>query len=73
MTNGAGMQSRDCSVRIRIVPNHACGLANMHDELVAIDGERVVDIGEDTAQAGARRAAAEDGHGAAVEPQEQYP
>jgi len=29
--------------KVRIVPNHACGLANMHDELVAIDGERVVE------------------------------
>ncbi len=29
--------------RVRIVPNHACGVPNMHDELVAIDGERVVD------------------------------
>jgi D-serine deaminase-like pyridoxal phosphate-dependent protein len=29
--------------RVRIVPNHACGVANMHDELVAIDGERVVE------------------------------
>ncbi len=29
--------------RVRIIPNHACGAANMHDELVAIDGERVVE------------------------------
>lgn len=29
--------------RLRIVPNHACGAVNMHDELVAIDGERVVE------------------------------
>lgn len=29
--------------KVRIVPNHACGAANMHDELVAIDGERVVE------------------------------
>lgn len=28
---------------VRIVPNHACGTVNMHDELVAIDGERVVE------------------------------
>ena len=29
--------------RVRIVPNHACGTVNMHDELVAVDGELVVD------------------------------
>jgi D-serine deaminase-like pyridoxal phosphate-dependent protein len=29
--------------KVRIVPNHACGAANMHDELVAIDGERVIE------------------------------
>jgi D-serine deaminase-like pyridoxal phosphate-dependent protein len=29
--------------KVRIVPNHACGAANMHDELVAIDGDRVVE------------------------------
>ena len=29
--------------RVRMIPNHACGAANMHDELVAIDGERVVE------------------------------
>ena len=29
--------------RVRIIPNHACGAANMHDELVAIDGDRVVE------------------------------
>ena len=28
---------------VRIIPNHACGATNMHDELVAIDGERVVE------------------------------
>lgn len=29
--------------RVRVVPNHACGVPNMHDELVVVDGERVVD------------------------------
>ena len=29
--------------RVRIVPNHACGLVNMHDELTVVDGDRVVD------------------------------
>jgi D-serine deaminase-like pyridoxal phosphate-dependent protein len=29
--------------RVRLVPNHACGAVNMHDELVAVDGERVVE------------------------------
>ena len=29
--------------RVRVVPNHACGVPNMHDQLVAVDGERVVD------------------------------
>jgi D-serine deaminase-like pyridoxal phosphate-dependent protein len=29
--------------RVRVVPNHACGLANMHDELVIVDDGRVVD------------------------------
>lgn len=29
--------------RVRIIPNHACGVPNMHDELVVVDGERVVD------------------------------
>ncbi len=28
---------------VRIIPNHACGAVNMHDELVAIDGDRVVE------------------------------
>ncbi|CAN5723363.1 D-TA family PLP-dependent enzyme [soil metagenome] len=29
--------------RVRIVPDHACGAVNMHDELVAIEGERVIE------------------------------
>jgi D-serine deaminase-like pyridoxal phosphate-dependent protein len=29
--------------RVRIIPNHACGAVNMHDELFAIDDERVVE------------------------------
>lgn len=29
--------------RVRVIPNHACGATNMHDELVAVDGERVVE------------------------------
>jgi D-serine deaminase-like pyridoxal phosphate-dependent protein len=29
---------------VRIVPDHACGTANMQDVLVAVDGERVVDV-----------------------------
>jgi D-serine deaminase-like pyridoxal phosphate-dependent protein len=29
--------------RVRIVPDHACGCVNMHDELVAVDGERVLE------------------------------
>jgi D-serine deaminase-like pyridoxal phosphate-dependent protein len=29
--------------RLRIVPNHACGAVNMHDELLAIDGEQVLE------------------------------
>lgn len=29
--------------RVRIVPNHACGVANMHDEMIAVDGERVIE------------------------------
>jgi D-serine deaminase-like pyridoxal phosphate-dependent protein len=29
--------------RVRIIPNHACGAANMHQELVAVDGDRVVE------------------------------
>lgn len=29
--------------QVRIVPNHACGAVNMHDELIAIDGERVLE------------------------------
>jgi D-serine deaminase-like pyridoxal phosphate-dependent protein len=28
---------------VRIVPDHACGCANMHDALVVVDGEDVVD------------------------------
>ncbi len=28
--------------RVRIIPNHACGCANMHDELVAFDGDETV-------------------------------
>ncbi len=30
--------------RVRILPNHACGVANMHDQLVAVEGERVLDV-----------------------------
>jgi D-serine deaminase-like pyridoxal phosphate-dependent protein len=29
--------------KVRIVPNHACGAVNMHDDLVAVDGEQVVE------------------------------
>jgi D-serine deaminase-like pyridoxal phosphate-dependent protein len=29
--------------RVRIVPDHACGVSNMHDEVIAVDGEQVVD------------------------------
>lgn len=29
--------------RVRIIPNHACGATNMQDELVAIDGDRVIE------------------------------
>lgn len=29
--------------RVRIIPNHACGTSNMHDELLAVEGERVVE------------------------------
>lgn len=28
--------------RVRIIPNHACGCANMHDTLVAFDGDETV-------------------------------
>jgi D-serine deaminase-like pyridoxal phosphate-dependent protein len=30
--------------RLEIIPNHACGTLNMHDQLVALRGERVEDI-----------------------------
>jgi D-serine deaminase-like pyridoxal phosphate-dependent protein len=30
--------------RVRIVPNHACGCSNMHDRVMAVDGERVLEI-----------------------------
>ena len=30
--------------KVRIVPDHACGTVNMHDELVAVDGDLVVDV-----------------------------
>jgi D-serine deaminase-like pyridoxal phosphate-dependent protein len=29
--------------KVRIVPNHACGCVNMHDELLAVDGEQVLE------------------------------
>lgn len=29
--------------QLRIIPNHACGATNMHDEIVAVDGEQVVE------------------------------
>jgi D-serine deaminase-like pyridoxal phosphate-dependent protein len=29
--------------RVRIVPNHACGCSNMHDRVVAVDGEQVIE------------------------------
>ena len=29
--------------QVRIVPNHACGCVNMHDELIAVDGEQVLE------------------------------
>jgi D-serine deaminase-like pyridoxal phosphate-dependent protein len=29
--------------RVRVVPNHACGVPNMHDQLLVVEGERVVD------------------------------
>jgi len=30
--------------RVRLVPNHACGMMNMHDEVYAVRGERVEDV-----------------------------
>ncbi len=30
--------------KVRIVPDHACGTVNMHDQLVAVEGESVVDV-----------------------------
>lgn len=29
--------------RLRIIPNHACGCVNMHDRLIAVEGEIIVD------------------------------
>ena len=29
--------------KVRVITNHACGTANMHEELIAVDGERIVD------------------------------
>jgi D-serine deaminase-like pyridoxal phosphate-dependent protein len=29
--------------KVRFIVNHACGTTNMHDQLVAVDGERIVD------------------------------
>jgi D-serine deaminase-like pyridoxal phosphate-dependent protein len=29
--------------KVRIVPDHACGVSNMHDAVVAVEGERVVE------------------------------
>jgi D-serine deaminase-like pyridoxal phosphate-dependent protein len=29
--------------RVRVIPDHACGVSNMHDEVVAVEGERVVE------------------------------
>ena len=29
--------------KVRIIPNHACGAVNMQDELIAVDGEQVVE------------------------------
>ncbi len=29
--------------KVRVIPNHACGAVNMQDELVAVDGEQVVE------------------------------
>lgn len=29
--------------KVRVIVNHACGTANMHEQLFAVDGERVVD------------------------------
>lgn len=29
--------------KVRVITNHACGTTNMHDELFAVDGERIVD------------------------------
>jgi D-serine deaminase-like pyridoxal phosphate-dependent protein len=30
--------------KVRIVPDHACGTVNMHDALVAVDGDAVVEV-----------------------------
>lgn len=43
LPDGAADPAWRIGERVRIVPNHACGAVNMHDELVAIDGERVVE------------------------------
>ena len=29
--------------RVRVVPNHACAAANLHSQLLVVDGEVIVD------------------------------
>jgi D-serine deaminase-like pyridoxal phosphate-dependent protein len=40
VTGGTGLEPGD---RVRVLPNHACVVANMVDEVLLVDGDRVID------------------------------
>ena len=39
----AELPNRVNTDQVRVIVNHACGTANMHDWLYAVDGDRIVD------------------------------
>ena len=43
LPRGASDPRWEIGTQVRIIPNHACGATNMHDELVAVDGEQVLE------------------------------
>jgi len=43
LPDGVGDPRWDIGEKVRVITNHACGTANMHEELIAVDGERIVD------------------------------
>lgn len=44
MTSKSGAINLQVGDRVRLLPNHACGMMNMHDEVYAVRGDSVVEV-----------------------------